>query len=349
MQQKRTLTSRDLARRWALAEAERDVLVRVARGRGLSQADAEDCVHEAMLRVIVRPDLDEARIGALLTTVVVRAAIDFHRRAKTTDRVVAKAAAIITSRPDGDPATVVCDRDEGRWTARLVERLPASQRRVLWARAEGTPVNDIATEMATSAKAIESLISRARAATRSAMASGLSAGFAFVRRLKALPHSTSATAAAGAMAVVLALPAFHGPSAPGGPESGAGGAPQAVALAAAAPASSTAPASSSGHGGAGASAGGRQDEGRGVDPAGGAAAAARPMWTIQEVDQRAETPDATVEVSAGVGKKPGNETDQQKIERCARYGPTVGWTPESFPLPDDGHICRYEPGSPLWR
>lgn len=117
-----------------------------------------------MLRVVVRPDLDEARMGALLTTVVTRCAVDFHRRAKCTTSVVERAAAVLTTIEDADPATVVCDREEARWTARLVARLPASQRRALLAKAEGRAVRDIADDMSTTAKAVESLLSRARAA-----------------------------------------------------------------------------------------------------------------------------------------------------------------------------------------
>src|SRR4051812_37690737 len=95
---------RALARRWSRAIAERDALVRLARSRGLSSHDAEDCVHEAMLRVVPRPDLDEARIGALLATVVMRSTIDTHRRSKATARVVQRLGAVVPAwRHDADP------------------------------------------------------------------------------------------------------------------------------------------------------------------------------------------------------------------------------------------------------
>src|SRR5438045_3855264 len=154
-------------RRWSLAMAERDVLIGLARRRGLASHDAEDCVHEAMLRVVPRPDLDEDRIGALLTTVVMRSTVDVHRRSHATGRVVQRLVGLAPiGWADGDPAALVCDRDEARWSARLVDRLPSAQRRALLARAEGSAVHDIAREMRTTSKAVESLISRARAATR---------------------------------------------------------------------------------------------------------------------------------------------------------------------------------------
>src|SRR5688500_3109732 len=75
-----------MTRRWERAEVERDALYRLARSVGLSPADADDCVQEAIVSVVPRPDVDEARIGALLSTAVRRRAIDLYRRSETARR-----------------------------------------------------------------------------------------------------------------------------------------------------------------------------------------------------------------------------------------------------------------------
>lgn len=319
--------------------------MRIARGRGLSPQDAEDCVHEAMLRVVARADVDEERIGALLTTVVVNSAVDFHRRAKTSNRVMAKAAVILSTRNEGDPATAVCDRDFACWTARLVDHLPASQRQALMARADGQAVSDIAVDMSTSAKAVESLISRARAAARSAMASGLAAAVGFARRLKPFP-TMAAAAATGAAVVVVALPTLHltrpGPGVehadPRSPR-----APSVTELAANSQPASPMPAHHANRAPAAGTGGGTGD----ASPVSG-----QPGGTGHTVvGGQVTAPDGSTTAGGHVDyeRRPSDKTFEEKVSECVQYGPTVGWRPETFPLPDEDPVCRSEPGSPLWR
>ena len=66
--------------RWERMWSHREQLLRVARRRSMSLEDAEDAVHEAMLRAAERPDLDEERLGAWLTTVTMRLCVDRHRQ-----------------------------------------------------------------------------------------------------------------------------------------------------------------------------------------------------------------------------------------------------------------------------
>lgn len=66
-------------RPWAAVYAERERLLRLARARTLNEAEAEDCVSEAMLRCVEFDSVDEERLGALLTAVTLRLCADQHR------------------------------------------------------------------------------------------------------------------------------------------------------------------------------------------------------------------------------------------------------------------------------
>lgn len=160
--------------RWALAEAERTALIHLARRAGLSRADAEDCVQEAIVRVVPYPDLDEARIGSLLATVVKRGAIDRHRRSASATRATGR---LQTMAPDHCPAPddMLCDRAEAAWAAAIVRGLPPFQQQVLVARAGGRSWREVAADLSTSVKTVESAASRARATVRSAIRSTLDA------------------------------------------------------------------------------------------------------------------------------------------------------------------------------
>ena len=86
------------------------------------------------------------------------------------------------------------------------------QRTVLWARAEGQPVNEIARSLSISAKAVESLISRARASLRVAMSGGFAAVFGVARRLRSPFGVAAAAATAGVCALAVSLPVFRAPA-----------------------------------------------------------------------------------------------------------------------------------------
>lgn len=198
-----------LARRWMRAEAERIALVRLARRTGLTEADAEDCVQESILKVVPRSDLDEDRMGSLLATVVKRRAIDLHRRAEAAARASRRLQTVASCEAEA-PDVALCDRAEAEWSASVVERLPAFQRQVLLARAEGRTWSEIARELSTSVKAVESAVSRARASVRLAIAATLGVGIALARRWR---QSTTALAG-GTMAFVLiavTAPLLHRP------------------------------------------------------------------------------------------------------------------------------------------
>jgi RNA polymerase sigma factor (sigma-70 family) len=148
--------------------AERDRLLRIARSRTLNEAEAEDCVSEAMLRCVEFEGLDEERLGAFLTTVTVRLCADQHRARARLLRTGGRMAG-----PDAEPGPEenVCERAEAAWLATHLRRLPAHQRRVVEARAAGLSCADVARRFDVSVDAVKSAVARARTSVRAAMAS----------------------------------------------------------------------------------------------------------------------------------------------------------------------------------
>src|SRR5688572_2688906 len=74
-----TVTRPHSAERWALLVPHRDRLIRIARGKLADRHEAEDCVHDSLIRALGFADLESERVGAFLTTVVVRLCADRHR------------------------------------------------------------------------------------------------------------------------------------------------------------------------------------------------------------------------------------------------------------------------------
>ena len=122
--------------RWQTVWSHRDALLRVARRRTPNDADAEDCVSEAMLRAVLHPGLDLDRAGPFLTSVTVRLCADLHR-----DRGRAARASVRWFADDRlvtTPETVVCDRAEGAYFARVAGwLLTPRERAAIDARAAG--------------------------------------------------------------------------------------------------------------------------------------------------------------------------------------------------------------------
>jgi RNA polymerase sigma factor (sigma-70 family) len=144
----------------------------VARRRSASPEDAEDAVHEAMVRAMERPELDDERLGGWLTTVTMRLCVDRHRQVVREEEVHRRAAR-------GLPGYVtvedpVCDRAEARWlTRRGREELPGRQAEALGLRAEGLELGQIAQRMGLSYRAVQSLLARSRKTLRGVLASTL--------------------------------------------------------------------------------------------------------------------------------------------------------------------------------
>lgn len=157
--------------RWSSVYAERERLLRLARARTLNEAEAEDCVSEAMLRCVEFENLDEERLAAFLTSVTLRLCADQHRARARLQRVGGRLAG---GCHEPGPEENVCDRAEAAWLAERVFELPAHQQKVVAARAEGLSCADAASKLGLSVDAVKSAVARARLAVRSAVASSWS-------------------------------------------------------------------------------------------------------------------------------------------------------------------------------
>jgi RNA polymerase sigma-70 factor (ECF subfamily) len=152
--------------RWDLVWPHRDALLRIARRRTVSAHDAEDCVSEAMLRTVLHPALDPARVGAFLTAVTVRLCADLHRDRARCDRLAARQSG--DDRLVPTPEAEVCDRAEALWLAGvLVRSLSPRERAAIRARADGDRPDGVAARAA-----LTRARTKARPAARTARCSG---------------------------------------------------------------------------------------------------------------------------------------------------------------------------------
>ncbi|MFF8275695.1 RNA polymerase sigma factor [Streptomyces lateritius] len=202
--------------RWQRMWSHREQLLKVARRRSMSAEDAEDAVQEAMLRGAQNTHLDEARLGAWLTTVTMRLCVDRHRQVRR-EAEVGSAPKLMAPGPV-PVEEVVCDRAEARWVAYRSRELPARQAEALRLKSEDRDVEQIAREMGLSSRAVESLLARARRTLRNSLAGTLALALWLIGRGRdqaghAGPagvhvQALAATSAAAALAVVGLLAPF---------------------------------------------------------------------------------------------------------------------------------------------
>ena len=160
--------------RWQRMWSHREQLLKVARRRSMSAEDAEDAVHEAMLRAAERPGLDDERLAAWLTTVTMRLCVDRYRQVNR-DAQVRTSPTLIAPGPV-PVEEAVCDRAEAKWLAVRSGELPARQAEALRLRSEDLDVGQVAVRMGLSYRTVESLLARARRTLRQSLAATL--GFA---------------------------------------------------------------------------------------------------------------------------------------------------------------------------
>jgi RNA polymerase sigma factor (sigma-70 family) len=156
--------------RWGTVWGHRARLLHLARRRTASPHDAEDAVHEALIRALDHPHIPDERLGAWLTTVTIRLCADMHRRRQREQRAWASAGQA------SDTAAFearVCDHAEAAWVAGIVSRLPVRQAEALRLRARGLTIAQLAHRLGTSPKAVESLLARARTAAKAVWAASL--------------------------------------------------------------------------------------------------------------------------------------------------------------------------------
>lgn len=159
--------------RWQRIWSEREQLLKVARRRSVCLEDAEDAVHEAMVRAWERPDLDESRVGAWLTTVTMRLCMDRRRQVSRETDVHSLSSA---ATPQSSVEEAVCDRLEANWLAQRSSELPPRQAHALWLKSSNLDVAQVAEEMGLSYRTVESLLARGRRTMRRLLAGALAFG-----------------------------------------------------------------------------------------------------------------------------------------------------------------------------
>lgn len=191
---------------WSEIVAHRERLLRLASRRCPSRQDAEDAVHEAMLRAATFEGLDRARLGQFLTSVTVRLCADVYRVAERGARAAQRLDVAVEPSPE-DLAVAADDAAEIR---ALLAQLPDSQRNALVDRADGFSVAQISQRHSLSYKATESALSRARARLRVALASGMACVFGAAEFLRRRPAVEAALPMATVAMAVVVLHPFAG-------------------------------------------------------------------------------------------------------------------------------------------
>jgi RNA polymerase sigma factor (sigma-70 family) len=197
----------DLQQRWALVLPHREHMLAVARRRCASEEDAEDCVQEAMLRVAQFEGLDPERVGALLTSVTARLAVDLHRARARARRHLPRLVAVPEQQAPPDEAAL--DAGEALWLAAQVQSLPEREREVLRQRAAGYSVGEAAARLSLSYKSVESAFTRARGRMRAWAGVGVLLVAEHLRRLRSRPAAVwtpMALVSAGCL-ILSSLPA----------------------------------------------------------------------------------------------------------------------------------------------
>jgi RNA polymerase sigma factor (sigma-70 family) len=193
---------------WREILAHRERLLALARRHGPSPADAEDVVHEAMLRCATFSRLDRDRIGQFLTSVTMRLCADQYRGADRDGRIAGRLAAE-PQRVAHGPEDEVCGQAHAEAIEALVETLPERQRVVLADRARGLTLEQICTRRSLTYKAAESALARARGTVRRQLPS-LLAGLTFLggalRRRRVLVAATVPVVAVCALGAFVRLP-----------------------------------------------------------------------------------------------------------------------------------------------
>ena len=172
----------------------------------MSQEDAEDAVHEAMLRAAERPDLDDERLAAWLTTVTMRLCVDRYRQVNREAEVRTSPTLIAPGPVPVEEA--VCDRAEARWLAVRHGELPARQAEALRLKSEDLDVSQVAVRMGLSYRTVESLLARARRTLRASLAGTLGFVLFLFGRGRLRAGGKAQAVAAASTAATLAVAGF---------------------------------------------------------------------------------------------------------------------------------------------
>lgn len=190
---------------WQALAAVRSDAIRSLQRRGTSAHDAEDHVHEAILRLGARPlhDIAPEHLRALLVRTALHIAIDDHRRRDRHHRLLPR---LVDPACAASPEDVAADHSEARWLAGSLPALGRLERRALLKAAAGNGVVEIARELGVDYKAAENALGRARHKLRLCAAAVTVGLVGLLRRLRLDRFSdqgTAFTASALAAAVLL--------------------------------------------------------------------------------------------------------------------------------------------------
>jgi RNA polymerase sigma factor (sigma-70 family) len=205
-----------LRRRWELVLPHREKMLAIARRRVGTREDAEDVVATALVRTVEHPRLDEARIGAFLSTTVMRLAVDVHRDLVRQLAVATREG--MRAVPGESVEDLACDEAEARWLAERLKDLPARERQVLQARLSGMTAQQTSAHLGLTAKATENAFTRVRQRAQRLLAATLAGlGMLFGAGRRLTKPEVALVPAGGATALTLAVVVMSGGEPPAPP------------------------------------------------------------------------------------------------------------------------------------
>jgi RNA polymerase sigma factor (sigma-70 family) len=191
-------------------------VVRRCQAMGASRADAEDCVHEAVvcwLRRQADPDAEPVTaVAAWLTVTARRKLIDRLRRSARERQAVIRLG---NHGPcDAEPGETVSERALAAFLVQSLQQLPTSTRRVCEAVASGADVDQVAQQLGLSRRAVQSHLTRARRLLRHLAAGAVAALACVAARLLRSTGTVAAPVAAATISTTVVLLPHHTPLPP---------------------------------------------------------------------------------------------------------------------------------------
>jgi RNA polymerase sigma-70 factor (ECF subfamily) len=147
---------------WPALLCHRERLQRLVRRRLGHTDEVDDCVQEVLIRAATFADLDESRLGKLLTSIALRLCVDNYRSRVRQWQLVSRS---VVEHAIG-PEEAVCEQAMGSWLLRQVGELSQREQEVIMARAQGMTTAQAAVSLGISHKSAESAYTRARARLR---------------------------------------------------------------------------------------------------------------------------------------------------------------------------------------
>ena len=147
---------------WPALLSHRERLRRLVRRRLGHTDEVDDCVQEVLIRAATFADLDESRLGKLLTSIALRLCVDNYRSRVRQWQLISRS---VVEHATG-PEEAVCEQAMGSWLLRQVGELSRREQDVIMARAQGMSTAQAAVSLGISHKSAESAYTRARARLR---------------------------------------------------------------------------------------------------------------------------------------------------------------------------------------